>query len=191
MEDEVIKFITGFVDLTEDETKIIHDLKLIRTFKKDTLLLSEGAYSKECYFIIKGCVRSYYLVDGEEISTEFYTENQSVIPIAYMRNVKSDYNIRCLEDCVIALGSSERNTILLEKVPKLTSLIMHMNTELLIENQLSLDNFKKLSPEERYLHLLESRPDIFNRVPLYHIATYLGITPVSLSRMRKRILSKE
>lgn len=190
MSDEVIDFIKGFIDLNKEEIQIIQDLKIIRSFQKNTILLSEGDFSKECYFIIKGCIRSYYLVNGDEKTTEFYTENQSIIPIAYQRSEKSQYYLSCLEDCILAIGSEERNKLLLEKLPKLSSLILQMNSEQLVKSQIAFDNFKKMKPEERYIHLLESRPDLFERVSLQYISTYLGITPVSLSRMRKRILIK-
>jgi CRP-like cAMP-binding protein len=139
---------------------------------------------------MKGCIRSYYLVDGEERTTEFYTEGQSITPVSYVRKEPSLYYLSCVEDSVVAVGSAERNQQLIEQVPALTSLLLQLNSELLVENRLTLDSFKNLSPEERYLQLQETRPELLNRVPLAHLATYLGITPVSLSRMRKRILKR-
>lgn len=190
MDDEVIKFITSYIPLSIEEVTIIKEQNLIRSYKKGSSLLSEGEFSRECYFIIKGCIRSYYLVDGEEKTTEFYTEQQSIRPVSYLTGQPSEYYLSCLEDCVVAVSSAERNKKLVERLPKLASLIMQMDGELLVQNQLSFDNFKYLSPEMRYLRLMETRADLFDRVPLYHIATYLGITAVSLSRMRKRISKK-
>ena len=190
MTDDIIAFITRYIPLSTEEISIIDEQNLIKSYKKDTVLLSEGEYAKECYFILQGCVRSYYLIDGEEKTTEFYTESQAITPISYTQKQPSAYFLSCLEDCIIALGSTERNKKLVERIPKLESLVSQMNSELLIEKQISFDSFKSLSPEQRYLRLLETRPDLFNRVPLYHIATYLGITPVSLSRMRKRVANK-
>jgi CRP-like cAMP-binding protein len=190
MDDAIIKFITSYIELSPEEISIIQEQNLIKSYKKDGLLLSEGEYAKECFFVLKGCVRSYYLVDGEEKTTEFYTENQSINPVSYLTHQPSEYYLSCLEDCVVALGSAERNKKLIEKVPKLEGLVMQMSSELLVQNQISFDQFKNLNPEMRYRKLLETRPDLFSRVPLHHIATYLGITPVSLSRMRKRIASK-
>jgi CRP-like cAMP-binding protein len=190
MTDEIISFITRYVSLTEEEIAIIHEQNLIRSYRKDAVLLSEGEYAKECYFILQGCVRSYYLIDGEEKTTDFYTESQTITPISYTKKEPSKYFLSCLENSIIALGSTERNNQLLEKIPKLQSMVAQLNSELLMQKQVSFDDFKSLSPEQRYLSLLETRPDLFNRVPLYHIATYLGITPVSLSRMRKRVSVK-
>jgi len=190
MADEIMKFITDYIPLSEEEINIIKEQNLIKTYKKDTLLLSEGELAKECYFILRGCVRSYYLINGEERTTEFYTETQTITPVSYVKKQLSEYYLSCLEDCILAVGSPERNKELIEKIPKLESLILQMNSELLVQKQISFDSFKNLSPEMRYLKLLEARPDLLNRVPQYHLATYLGITPVSLSRMRKRISGK-
>lgn len=188
MEDEIINFICSQIALSEDEKNIIREVNLIRHYKKDTILLEEGQYSKECFYIIQGCVRSYYLIDGNEKTTEFYTENETIRTISYAKKEPSKYYLSCLEDCVISAGSEEKNKILIEKIPKLETLISKMNNQLLVENQISFDNFKNMNPEMRYQHVIATKPYLLDRVPQYHLATYLGITPVSLSRMRKRIL---
>lgn len=185
---EIINFIESYIALSADEKDIIRDLNLIKEYKKDSIILHEGAYAKECYFVLKGCVRAYYVIEGEEKTTEFYTERHAITPISYATKKPSDYYLSCLEDCVLSLGT--KNDILIKKIPRLESLIAKFNGEMLIDKQVSLDNFKNFSPEIRYQKLMESRPDLINRVPQYHLATYLGITPVSLSRMRKRISTK-
>ncbi|QNF32193.1 Crp/Fnr family transcriptional regulator [Adhaeribacter swui] len=190
MENPIIKFITSYVALSPEEIDLVNEQNQIISYKKGTLLLSEGEYAKECYFILKGCIRSYYLVNGEERTTEFYNETQGINPVSYLTKQPSEYYLACEEDCEVAISSAERSEKLIRNVPKLEALIMQMSKELLVQNQVSFDNFKNLSPEMRYLKLLETRPELFNRVPLNHIATYLGITPVSLSRMRKRITVK-
>ncbi|MCB0629531.1 MAG: Crp/Fnr family transcriptional regulator [Saprospiraceae bacterium] len=189
MEDKIIAFITQYIPLTDDEIATIKEQNLIKYYKKGSTLLSEGEYSKECFFVLKGCIRSFHIIDGEERTTEFYTENQTINPVSYLTKEPSAYYLSCLEDSVIALGSDERNKKLLEKVPKLGSMIINLSSTLIAESSNSLDDFKNLSPEMRYRKLMETRPKLFQRVPLYHIASYLGITPESLSRMRKRISS--
>lgn len=190
MDDHILDFISQFVTLTEEEADIITKQNSIKFYPKDTILLSEGELAKECFFILKGCVRSYYVLEGEEKTTEFYTENQGINPASYINKKPSEYYLACLEDCVIAIADEEQNRLLLERVPKLESMVIQMSRMLMMEKQLTLDDFKNLSPEKRYLKLIESRPDLFQRAPLYQIASYLGITPVSLSRMRKRITVK-
>lgn len=186
MEDPVIKFIERYVKLSPDEIETILEQNLIKSFRKDAVLLAEGEQARECFFILSGCVRKYYLIDGEERSTEFYTEMQSITPVSYVTRQPSDYFLSCLEESVISVATPERSQKLLERVPKLYGLVQQLQAELLIQNELSFDSFKNLSPEARYLKFMEARPDLMNRIPLGHLATYLGITPVSLSRIRKR-----
>lgn len=189
MNDKIIAFIEKYIKLTPEEKEAISKQNVISGYPKDSILLKEGEYAKVCYFVLQGCVRSYHLVDGEEKTTEFYTENDTINPVSYVINQPSEYYLSCTEDCILALGNEESNQKLMEAVPRLGQMVMKMSGDLLVKNQLSLDDFKKLSPEMRYKKLLETRPDLFQRVPLYYIASYLGITPVSLSRMRKRIVS--
>ncbi|MCW3074684.1 MAG: putative transcriptional regulator, Crp/Fnr family [Flaviaesturariibacter sp.] len=190
MEDKIIQFIKRYIDLSDAEADIVRDSSHIESFKKNDILLSEGEYSKNHYFILKGCVRTYYIIDGNEKTTEFYTENQSIVPASMVTKEPSEYFISCLEDCTIAIGSEERDLVLIERIPKLKNLIMKSDIQVRIHNQVMFDNFKSKTPEMRYHFLLDTRPDLFNRVPLHQLATYLGITPVSLSRMRKRISTK-
>jgi CRP-like cAMP-binding protein len=187
MDDAIIRFIERYVPLTQEEADIILEQNLIKVYPKDGLLLAEGEMARECFFILQGCVRRYYLVDGEEKTTEFFTELATITPVSYVKKQPSEYFLSCLEDSIIAVGSPERNKVLLEKIPKLENMVMQLQSELLIQNQLSFDSFKNLSPEMRYQKFMEARPDLMNRVPLGHLATYLGITPVSLSRIRKRM----
>lgn len=188
MEDRILKFITDYIPLTDEEINIVKAQNLILSFKKNTILLAEGEPAKVNYFVIEGCVRSYYIIDGDERTTEFYTENQNIVPVGYVTKARSEYYLSCVEDCVLAVGSKESNKLLIEKIPKLNSMIIQLNHELIAQNQIISDNFKNLSPKMRYLKFVESRSDLFNRVPLYYIASYLGITAESLSRIRKRIV---
>lgn len=190
MIEEILKFIRSYIDLSEEEADIVRESSRIEFFKRNDILLSEGEQARNYYFIIKGCVRSFYIIEGEERTTEFYTENQSIIPVSFVSKQPSEYFLSCLEDCSIAIGSEDRDLALIEKIPRLKNLIMKSDTQVRTHNQVMFDNFKNKSPEMRYRFLLETRPDLINRVPLHQLATYLGITPVSLSRMRKRISGK-
>ncbi|RIV36079.1 Crp/Fnr family transcriptional regulator [Flagellimonas lutimaris] len=191
MDDKIIDFISQYITLTAKEIDIIKNQNFIKTYAKGTWVLSKEQIVDTCFFVIKGSIRKYYLVDGEERSTDFYLENQTITPAGYLTKATSEYYLECMEDSVLALGSEERNTQLLEKVPKLQSMVLNMNNSLLIDSHNSLDDFKKLSPEKRYLKLLEERPELLQRIPLKYLASYLGITSVSLSRIRKRVTTNK
>lgn len=190
MDNVIIEYITQYIPLTEHEIEIILTQNVFKQYKRNDILLEEGEYAKECYFVIKGCVRSYYHINGEERNTDFFFENDSIRPISYQTKEPSRYYLSCIEDCILAAGDESRNKKLIELIPKLSSLILQMNDELLVKKTLELDNFKNNSPEERYMLLLKNHPDYLNRIPLYHLASYLGITQVSLSRIRSRITAQ-
>lgn len=190
MDNYIIDFITQFVKLSENEVQIVKNQNIFRYCQKDELLLSEGKYAKECYFIIQGCVRAFYIKDGEERNTDFFFENQTIRPVSYFSKEPSQYYLSCLENCIIAVGDEARNQKLIEQIPKLSSLILQMNEKLLVQKTVDFDDFKNHSPEERYLLLLKNQPELLQRIPLYHLASYLGITQISLSRIRSRILKK-
>ena len=190
MENNFIEFLSQYITLTEDEKKIIEELNLIRKYKKGTVLLKEGMISNECYWVLKGCLRSYYVIDGEEKTTAFFTETQIATPVSYAKRTPSEYYISCLEDCMLSVGTIEKTNMLISKIPKVKIIGNILNGELLVENQILFDNYMMLTAEKRYLKLLETRPDLCNRVPQYHLASYLGIKPESLSRIRRRLIKK-
>lgn len=190
MNDAIIEFLSKYIELTEEETDIISNQNVIQSFKNGTLLLSEGKIAKECFFILKGCVSSYYLVKGELKVTEFFTEKQPISPVSYTTKKPSEYYLKCLEDCIISIGTPESSAEFMRKLPRLAALGPTVLEDQLVNKQMKHDDFIKLSPEERYQNLQKNSPDLLNRIPQYLIASYLGIKPESLSRIRKRLNKK-
>ncbi len=191
MEKGIINYLTKYLSLTDEEVNLINDLNLIREFSKGTVLLKEGESAEECYLVLEGCIRSYFIIDGEEKTTEFYTENEPVTPVSYTQQKPSEYYLSCVEDCLLSVGSAKTTEVLLTKVPGIAILFRKINDELLAKQQVKFDNYINLSPSKRYLKLLETRPDLCQRIPQYQLASYLGIKPESLSRIRKRISNKD
>lgn len=188
MEKEILKYLSNYMPITEELEGVIVASGFIRSFRKGTLLLEAGKPSNECYFILKGCIRSFYVRDGDEITTEFYTEEQAVTPSAYGKGIPSGYYLECLEDTISGVGTPELETVVYQRFPQLESVTRALVEAIMAKQLDSMDDFKMSSPEERYLNLLKTRPDLFQRAPQYQIASYLGIKPESLSRIRKRIL---
>ena len=187
MDEVIFDFLSKYIDLTEEEKKIISDQKFIKTFKKGTVLLAEGDVARECYFIMQGCIYSYYLVEGEVKVTEFFTEQQPITPVSYTTKEPSEYYLECLEDCIISMGSPERTEEIMTKIPRLATMGSSMLEDELASQRIKYDTFIKLSPEKRYQNLQQHSPHLLDRIPQYLIASYLGIKPESLSRIRKRI----
>lgn len=190
MQDILFKFISKYISLTEDEKNVLLSLDLFRSEKKGTVLLKEGQNSKESYFVLKGCIRTYYIIDGEEKTTAFYTEMDSFTPHCVINKVPSDYFISCVEDSILTITNSDMELEINSKFPKFDIMCRKLSEELLAKQQIDFDEFKTSSPEQRYLNLLQKRPDLIQRVPQQQLASYLGIKPQSLSRLRARIFKK-
>ncbi|MDX2283486.1 MAG: Crp/Fnr family transcriptional regulator [Bacteroidia bacterium] len=187
MQRELTQHLAKYIDVTSDLEEALAECAFIRHFTKHTRLLQEGQVSNECFFIFSGCIRSYFHEDGEEFTTGFYTEGQSATPPCYGKNVPSKLNYECLEDTVATVGTPGLEADMYRKYPQLESMSRKLYDLMLSSYQEEFVDYKHSSPEQRYLRLLETRPDLFQRAPLHQIASYLGMKPESLSRIRKRL----
>ncbi len=183
----LIKYFSQYTSLDKDEIRIIEENCLIKNYKKGTVLLREGEYAKESYLVLKGCVRSYFLIDGEEKNTDFFLEYDPIVPVSYIKKQPSEYYIECLEDCLFSIGRTERTEHFLKTYPQFIPIYRKISDDFTTNQLISADKFRNLSPEEYYLELRKSKPNLFKRIPQYHLASYLGIKPQSLSRIRKRL----
>lgn len=191
MKSEILKYLSKYTVISKEIETAIFESTFIQSFEKGNVLLKEGALSNECYFVLKGCIRSYFLKDGEEKTIEFYTEEQSVTPTNYGTLKPSEYYLECLEDTVVTVGNPELEKVTFKKYPQLESLSRIIAETIIVKQQESFTQFKISTPEERYSNLLETRPNLLQRVPQHQIASYLGIKPESLSRIKKRIIDKQ
>ncbi|MBL0913290.1 MAG: Crp/Fnr family transcriptional regulator [Bacteroidia bacterium] len=184
--------LSKFDTLTPAEAEAIAVHLPVQDFKKGQVLLSEGQVPDVCYFVLKGCVRQYQLLDGEEKTTAFFTEDQAVADFSlYTQQLSSPHYWVCLEDCSLLAGRLDIEQEMYARFPKLLQITRHMMEQDFGRTRDDFTAFILLSPEERYLNLLQKRPDLLQRAPQHQIASYLGITPESLSRIRKRISQKK
>ena len=190
MQDVLFDFISKYVSLTSDERNAILSLDIFRSIKKGTILLKEGQKSKDSYFVLKGCIRTYYVLDGEEKTTAFYTEMEALTPPCVISKTPSEYYISCIEDTILTVSNSDMEVEVNGKFPKFETLCRILSEELLAKQRIDFDVFKTSSPEQRYRDLIQKRPDLIQRVPQHQLASYLGVKPQSLSRLRARIVGK-
>lgn len=178
--------------LSEAEMDEIKKHIHIKTFEKGTILLREGEYSDRCYYNYKGCIRQYYLVDGEDKTTFFYSEGQTIFAPSILNDPSpSKYFLECIEETTVSITSPESESIIFKKIPKFEPMARAAMFEELRKYQEMLAAHIMSTPEQRYKELLEERPELLNKVPHYHLASYLGVKPESLSRIRKRIMQKQ
>lgn len=188
MENTLVEMMSNFIDLTDIEKQGIIEAFPIKSFPKDFFLLKEGQIPEDAFVIIQGCVRKYYILDGEEVTSEFYTEFQAASDINSMVNkTQSKYYLTCTEDTIVAIMNSEKENELYQKFPRFAEVCRVEMEKMIGTNDEKFLTFKNSTPKERYLNLTKQRPDLINRVPQYQIASYLGIKPETLSRIRKRI----
>lgn len=187
----LFNYVSGFSLLTEQEVDEIVNNANIQSFESGHLLLREGQVAKHCYFVLKGMVREYYLKDGEEKSTAFYVEGEPVNSFTSLTSGSpSKHFLVCSEDCVLTLGTQSLEAEMCERIPRLAQIIreeVERHTGI-VKDQMA--NFMMSSPEERYIDLQRNKPALLQRVPQHQLASYIGVAPESLSRIRKRLLTK-
>ena len=166
----------------------------VESYEKGEILIQKGATKKVVFFIRKGLIRSYFKNEkGDEITFQLYPEYHvlgNVHSIFFGKPSKFTY--QALEqtkvyaiDYVSFLEMTSKNSNLLEINRR------YLGKRAMKQAFQRLESFVLLSPEERYLKYMNDYPNIINRAPDKYIANVLGITPVSLSRIRKRISSKK
>ncbi|OMD84539.1 MULTISPECIES: Crp/Fnr family transcriptional regulator [Paenibacillus] len=191
MKSILYKYMSKFTSLNEVEQQDIVEGIPIEEYKKGTVLLRQGDVPSKCFFVLKGCVRQSSIDEsGKEVTSNFYTEEQAVsIFNRHQESRPSAYTLTCLEDSLLVVGDLIAEQDMLHKHAQLETMIRKMVEENLGEVQDELISFIASNPEERYKALLQKRPHLLTRVPQHQLASYLGITPESLSRIKKRVHS--
>jgi len=176
----------------EQEKKTILSKFSPKSVKQRVELVSVGEKSNVLYFILKGCVRKYCIKAGEQITIQIITDNQFALEfVGFISGERSRNTLETMEDCELLTISKNDLESLYLSVPKMNNFIRKSLEKVLISTGTLLNDFIMLSPEERYLKLLDVNPEILNRVPQHIIASSLGISATSLSRIRKRILQSK
>lgn len=158
-----------------------------REIASKTVLLKEGEVSHQIHFIRKGCLRQWINKDGKDITVQFFFEGQPVASIeSFMTFEPSLFYIESIEPSVIISITRENFNRLIETFPELKERFQaYIFQRFGLYARLFLSRIKD-TPRERYEDLINHHPEIIRRVPQHYIASYLGITPISLSRIRNR-----
>ena len=161
-------------------------------FNKNEFVLKAGSLCTNYIFLETGFMRSFAIdPNGNEVTTNFYSNKQIVIDVAsYFQGIPSTENIQALSECQCWYGKIEEFKVLYHMIHEFREFgrtILAKGFVELKERTLSIIN---QTAEERYLTLIKNNPEIFQNAPLKHIASYLGVTDTSLSRIRKEIFNK-
>ena len=182
------QFTDRYFRFSQKEKSELEDILIYREVPKKHTLLKIGDISREMYFIKKGCLRFFYDRDGEDVTGFFATENMMLSSFeSHLTNTASIQGIEAIEDSELIVIPFAKFTALYDKIPNLNIFGRRLLEERFVFAQKIVASLILDKPEERYLKLFKRQPELLNRVPQHMLATYLGITPVSLSRIRKRI----
>ena len=171
--------------LTESSRQAIEDLASVVLIKKNQNLQPIGVVCRTIYFVQKGLARIYYYKDGTEITEYFAFENEMIIRAESLFTEKpSKKGIQALEDTSFIGIASASLFELFDRHPDLERLFRKLIESAYVETVNRIENIQFHTAEERYAQLIHANPAMIRRIPLKHIASYLGITQVSLSRIR-------
>lgn len=173
-----------------ERLQFLADLQLIMkhdSYSKNHLLHVEGTICNHVFFIQKGLARAFYHKDGQEITAHFAVENGFITAIdSFIQRKKSRYNIELLEDSIVISISHQDLYQLLEKSSKYEKFVRMYLEQIYIDLAERLEDLLFHTAKERYNKLIQKMPNLLLRVNLKHIASYLGITQETLSRIRAK-----
>lgn len=178
------------IDFRTLENELITDSIEIKKIRKDNFLLMEGKICNEISFIIDGSFRQFSVVDGTEVNFLFYFDNDFTADFSsYITETPSNYFIKALEDSLVITFNKNNFSLLASRNNDWEVVYKNIANRALLTLYKRNDILLTLSPENRYLKLLEVHPLIIQKVSLSKISSFLGISGPSLSRIRKRIIS--
>ncbi|QPH37789.1 Crp/Fnr family transcriptional regulator [Pedobacter endophyticus] len=183
--------ISKFVDLSDDERETLGSLLKSFSFKKKAFLLEHGEICRANYFVVKGCLRLYFIdIKGAEQTTQFAIENWWISDLtSFMFQKPSAFFIQAAEATEVIAIDHRHHDEIFNKIPKLERYFRLILQKTHQASQMRIKFLYSQTAEERYFHFNKLFPGFVQRVPQYMLASYLGFTPEFLSKIRaKKVL---
>ncbi len=176
-------------DLTEEEVQFFVGGATIHSYKARTYLITPDRPHHTIWFVAQGFVRGYYIDDrGEEITTRLLKEGGFATHYkAFLLREPSKYYFQCLEDCVVAGFTYDHVQAAYAQHPALEKLGRLIAEEIIKILEYRIESFQFMDAKARYLDFMRQYPEVYDRISLSHLSSYLGIARPSLSRIRKNI----
>lgn len=189
MYEQLLKTVQQKVTLTSDEAELLKQFFTLKKVRKRQYMLNEGEVCKYNLFVAKGLLRSFGVEEnGYEQVVQFAVEGWWISDLnSFFSGDVAVYNIEALEDCELLLLTRQSMDEMLEKLPKMERYFRLLMQNHIVALRQRIIASQRHSAEERYIKLIEGFPTILARVPQQYIASYLGMTPETLSRVRKQI----
>lgn len=188
----ILQHVAKSIHLTEAEAQVFISLLELKPFKKKQSVLSLGELCKHQNYVIKGCLKIFYLDDtGTEHIVKFAIEDWWAFDIeSFFQSVPAFYGITCLEDTTVLQLGQQSHLLLLNTIPAFEKFYRLMLQNSFIALQHRMTQSLALTAQERYTHFQLKYPGLEQRISQRNVAAYLGITPVFLSMLRKEDLVK-
>jgi len=187
MKQELKNFFEQYGQLSETGLNELTNKFNSKSIKKGDLLLLQDEICTKIYFVRKGCLRLYYIVEDVEITVWFSFENNSAIELSsFLSGAPSDYFIEAVEDSEILFMHKAELTNLYKNFPEMESIFRVFWENVILTLLERFTALQKYSAEKRYLDLM-NQPKYLQRIPQKHLASYIGVTPTSLSRIRRNL----
>lgn len=187
MHTDLKKFLLKYADFSEEELAIIVSKVRSRNLKTHEFLLTQGEVCQDLVFVQRGCVRLFYMKEEMEVSVWFSFEHNSAIEVySFISGKPSEYFLQAIEDSEVLLLSKRELDRLCLTQPKMLLMMKNFWEDVLLNLINRFTSLQTDSAEKRYLDLL-SRPTYMKSIPLKYLASFIGVTPTSLSRIRKQI----
>lgn len=182
-------YISNRINLTDEAKAQLESISNLKTYKKGDILIDQNQYVDKTYFVIDGCLRSYtYDSSSKEHTLQFAVKNWWISDyIAIFNNEKSTQLVECINDAKVIEVSTDGIEKILYNFPEIEVFHRKNLERHIVSLQKRILNQLQLSSLERYIFFQEKYPDIEKYAHNYHIASYLGITQQSLSRLRAEI----
>ena len=183
----VIDYFNSIAPLSTELVDEIVNYAIIKEYKKGEFILKAGKVSSHTFWILKGLVRSYYLRDGEEITTKFLWEGAPITSTySYYGRKPGNENYVTLEDTILASIHYDQMQYLYKTYPEFNVIGRVITERYLYMLEIEVYNLRKQKAEDRYKFIVKHIPQLLQRVPLKHLATYLGVNLETLSRIRAK-----
>jgi len=191
LEMKLRELFNSIVQLDDNEWNIAENLFKERSFKKGEYLMSEGKIEKYINLIVEGTCRAFYIKNGIEYNYEIGLEDDWVSSYkSFTDNIPSDEYIQAVTNMKVYSIHTDSIQNLASLNPKFAIVERYIVNQIIIDKTERLRSFITDTPDERYLKLLEKKQHLVKNIPLRILASYIGITPESLSRLRKRLSQK-
>ncbi len=192
MTNSLLHSIQNLITLSPAEIDIVTSLFKEKTYKKGDFFLAEGQVCKQVGFVTKGLLRYYINHNGEDKTYDFAQENNFICNYeSFIPQIPSTKIIQALEDCEILQISHDDLQVFYKSIRQAERFGRIVIEQVFIQTLQDLSSFYIDTPEYRYGKFINKHPDLQQRISQYHIASYVGVKPQSLSRIRKRLSNQK